>query len=285
MSLLHVKPTVTVTVDARCERREVLLTVDHVDADRGDRPVLRDVSVAVRNLVRSDVDGQGQVVAVLGPSGVGKTTLLRLLAGLERPVRGQILLGAAQRPVEVGEVGVVHQHYPLFEHRTVLGNLRVAAARRGWSRAELDERATALLARLDLGGHAEAWPAALSGGQRQRVAIAQQILSGHTFVLLDEPFSGLDPRSRSRTCGLITELAGMGEHNTFIVVTHDVREAVKVADTLWLLGRDPREGAVGSTIVGQYDLVERGLTWRADVERTAAFADTVRELEDRFIDL
>lgn len=280
-----VSPVAQAGAAPACERREVLLTLDGVDADRGDRPVLRGVSARVHNLVRADVAGQGQVVAVLGPSGAGKTTLLRLLAGLERPRAGQILLGAAQRPAQVGAVGLVHQHYPLFEHRTVLGNLRVAAARRGWSRRRVDDEARALLARFELDDRTWAWPAELSGGQRQRVAIAQQLLAGHGFVLLDEPFSGLDPRSRARTCALVTELAATGEHQTVILVTHDLREAARVADTVWLLGRDPARDEPTSRIVATYDLVERGLTWRPEVDRTPAYAALVRELEDRFLTL
>jgi polar amino acid transport system ATP-binding protein/sulfate transport system ATP-binding protein len=264
------------------ERREVLLTIDHVDADRGDRPVLRDVDVTIRNVVRPDVTGQGQVVGVLGPSGVGKTTLFRILAGLDAPARGRVLVGAAQEPVRPGRVGVVGQAYPLFEHRSVLGNLRVAARRRGWSRTRIDDEARALLARFELADRADAWPAELSGGERQRVAIAQQLLCGHTFILLDEPFSGLDPRNRARTCALIAEVAGLAEHNTVVVVTHDLRDAVKVADTLWLLDRDPAAPDGGSTIVATYDLVERGLAWHAEIDRTPAFAALVRELEDRF---
>src|SRR6059058_3617970 len=107
------------------EYRETLLSVEGVSLALGGRPVLRDVSLGVRNIVRPGRT-QGQVVGLLGPSGMGKTTLFRVLAGLDVPDRGTVLLGEDGRPVERGMVGVVAQNYPLFEHRTVLGNLVVA---------------------------------------------------------------------------------------------------------------------------------------------------------------
>jgi ABC-type nitrate/sulfonate/bicarbonate transport system ATPase subunit len=97
---------------------------------------------------------------------------------------------------------------------------------------------------------------------------------------MDEPFSGLDPVNRARACELIVELSHLDERNTIIVVTHDIRSAVEVSDTLWLIGRDGARP--GSKIVATYDLIERGLAWRPDVARTPPFEALVRELEDRF---
>src|SRR5205807_709075 len=119
---------------------------------------------------------QGQVVGLLGPSGMGKTTLFRVLAGLDAPDRGAVLLGEEGRPVERGMVGVVAQNYPLFSHRTVLSNLIVAGRSSGESGSEAGRHARDLLGRFDLAAHAYKYPAQLSGGQRQRVAIAQQFM-------------------------------------------------------------------------------------------------------------
>jgi len=264
------------------ERHETLIQLDAVSATRGGRLVLRDVSATVKNIVRPDVANQGQVVGVLGPSGVGKTTLLRVLAGLDAPSRGRVVIGARGQAVAPGMVGVVFQHYPLFEHRRVLGNLLLATGRAGI--ADGEAKARALLERFGLADRADAWPSELSGGQRQRVAILQQVLCGHTYVLMDEPFSGLDPINKRHTCALINEVAQMDERNTIIVVTHDIREAVKVSDTLWLLGREPGDGAdlPGSRIVESYDLIERELAWEPEIERAPRFAAFVHELEDRF---
>jgi len=264
------------------ELHDTLIKVDHVHASRGGRPILRDIAVEIRDIVRPDVADQGQVVGVLGPSGVGKTTLFRILAGLDAPSHGRVLVGERQEPVRPGMVGVVFQHYPLFEHRRVLGNLAIAARRAGVPDGEA--RARALLERFGLGDRGDAWPSELSGGQRQRVAILQQLLCGHTYLLMDEPFSGLDPISKHHACALIAEVSRMHEQNTILIVTHDIREAVKVSDTLWLIGRGRApsgEPLPGSTIVETYNLIERDLAWHPDIERTAAFAAFVRELEDR----
>jgi ABC-type nitrate/sulfonate/bicarbonate transport system ATPase subunit len=274
------------------ELRDTLIKVDHVHASRGGRPILRDIAVEIKDVVRPDVADQGQVVGVLGPSGIGKTTLFRILAGLDAPSRGRVLVGERQLPVRAGMVGVVFQHYPLFEHRKVLGNLLAAARCAGRTertgsagRADAEARARGLLERFKLGDRADAWPSELSGGQRQRVAILQQLLCGHTYLLMDEPFSGLDPINKQAACELIAEVARMHERNTIILVTHDIREAVKVSDTLWLMGREATpsgEPVAGSRIVETYNLIERDLAWHPGIERTAPFDAFVRELEDRF---
>jgi polar amino acid transport system ATP-binding protein/sulfate transport system ATP-binding protein len=265
------------------ERRDTLLRLAGVHAERGDQLVLRDIDAEIKDVVRPDVANQGQVVGVLGPSGAGKTTLLRLLAGLDAPSRGQVLVGDAQRPVRAGMVGVVFQHYPLFEHRSVLGNLVVAA--RHTRVADKEARARALLERFRLADRADAWPGELSGGQRQRVAILQQMMCGHTYLVMDEPFSGLDPINKQHACELIAEVSMMHERNTIVIVTHDIREAVKVSDTLWLIGRDiapSGEPVPGSRIVETYDLIERDLAWQPGIEHTPAFDAFVREVESRF---
>jgi ABC-type nitrate/sulfonate/bicarbonate transport system ATPase subunit len=264
-----------------CERRSTLIQITGMHAERGGRLVLRDIDVEVKDVVRPDVADQGQVVGVLGPSGAGKTTLLRVLAGLDAPSRGEVRIGESLQPVRAGMVGVVFQNYPLFEHRSVLGNLVVAARRCG---ADLG-RARALLDRFGLGDRAQAWPGELSGGQRQRVAILQQLMCGHTYLVMDEPFSGLDPLNKQHACELIAEVARMDERTTIVIVTHDIREAVKVSDTLWLIGRDAApsgEPLPGSRIVETYDLIERDLAWQPGIERTPAFDAFVREVEDRF---
>ena len=254
---------------------DTLIRLDGIDAIRGDNLVLRDVSAEIKDIVRPDVANQGQVVGVLGPSGSGKTTLFRVLAGLDTPARGRVLVGPAQQPVRAGMVGVVFQHYPLLEHRTVLGNLVVAGGDR--------RNAIAMLERFGLADRATAWPAELSGGQRQRVAILQQLMCGHTYLLMDEPFSGLDPIAKHAACELITEVSLLDERNTIVVVTHDIREAVTVSDTLWLIGREP--GKPGARIVETYNLIDRDLAWQPGIADTPQFTAFVKEVESRFASL
>lgn len=268
------------------ELKETLLTLSHLSLTLSARPVLRDVCAQVRNVTRPGVQ-QGQVVAVLGPSGIGKTQLLRLLSGLSLPDEGQVLLGPEQAPVKRGTVGVVAQTYPLFEHRTLQENLLVAARQCGLPQAAAREKSGELLARFGLSEHAAAYPVTLSGGQRQRAAIAQQLMQPKSLLLMDEPFSGLDPLMVREVCRLVSEVSLRDEQLTILLVTHDISAALAVADTLWLLGRvkDEQQRPAGARIVRTLDLMERGLAWHPDVTHTSEFMSTRREVEARFLDL
>ncbi len=267
------------------EIKETLLKVENLSVILGGNLILRDINVEVKDIIRPDVANQGQVVGFLGRSGRGKTTLFRSLAGLNPPATGRVLVTEKQVPVEPGMVGVVSQHYLLFEHRNVMGNLLVAGGRAGLSKAQARDKAMDLLKRFGVEDRADAWPAELSGGQRQRVAIIHQILCGHTYLLMDEPFSGLDPVSKAEASELIIEISLLDERNTIIVVTHDVDEAVKVSDTLWILGWEFKEDGTpvpGAKILETHNLIERGLAWRKGIEKTPEFALFVRDLKDKF---
>ena len=180
----------------------------------------------------------GQVVGLLGPSGIGKTRLFRILAGIDAPDTGQVVIGDPGVPVRRGMVGVVAQNYPLFENRTVLSNMLVAAGQAGLSGSAAAEKAQSYLKRFGLEDRGHLYPSQLSGGQRQRVAIAQQFICSENLLLMDEPFSGLDLMAIERVSRMIAEVAHTAENNTIIVVTHDIVAALAVSDTIWLLGRD-----------------------------------------------
>jgi ABC-type nitrate/sulfonate/bicarbonate transport system ATPase subunit len=258
---------------------KTLLTIDHVCLSYGDKVVLKDVNGEVREILRNN--SKGQVIAVLGPSGCGKTQLFRIIAGLNQPTAGKVILNDGT-PVHPGLVGVVAQNYPLFNHRTVLSNLELAAAKSG---NHTRERSMAYLYEFDLVDKAFLYPMQLSGGQRQRVAILQQILCSDHFVLMDEPFSGLDLVMLEKTAALIQEIANLDVLNTIILVTHDVTAAASIADHLWLLGRDrDAAGAVipGARIVETYDLVERGLCWEPGIITKPEFMQFVAEVKNRF---
>ena len=168
-----------------------LLKASGVSLSLGGKQILRDVNLEIKDVRRPGVT-TGQVVGLLGPSGMGKTQLFRILAGLNAPDRGTVLIGEEAVPVSRGLVGVVAQHYPLFNHRRVLGNLLVAGRHAGLSREAARAKAERLLAHFKLEDAASKFPLQLSGGQRQRVAIAQQFMCSERFLLMDEPFSGLD---------------------------------------------------------------------------------------------
>lgn len=266
------------------ELHEPLLQLDSLCLKLGGRQILDGVSATIRNVVRPGMH-QGQVVSFLGPSGVGKSQTFWAIAGLNPLDSGRVLLGTPPVPVQPGDVGVVTQHYKLFDHRTVLGNLLVAAKQRGLSNEEGRKRAMDLLSRFGLLDRANSWPKELSGGQRQRVAISQQLICSDRYLLMDEPFSGLDPVMRDEVVSLIEELSSLDEHRTIIVITHDIRSAVRISDQVWLIGRDRDEnGKVisGAKIQEEIDLKERGIAWRNDRELLPAYESTVAEIEERF---
>jgi ABC-type nitrate/sulfonate/bicarbonate transport system ATPase subunit len=263
---------------------KTLLKIDNVSLEYDGHAVLSGVTAEVRDIL---VPGKikGQVVGILGPSGCGKTALFRIIAGLHKPTSGRVSVNGMDRPVAPGEVGVVAQSYPLFEHRTVLGNLMLGAKKKEKDARVAHDKVMEFLKEFGLEDKFNLYPAQLSGGQRQRCAIIQQILCSEHFLLMDEPFSGLDLIMLERTCELIAKVADMDDLNTIIVVTHDVTAACSVADHLWLMGHGPGEDGVtlpGSRIVKQYNLIDRDLCWQPNIITTARFTDFVREVKEEF---
>jgi iron(III) transport system ATP-binding protein len=205
---------------------------------------------AVRAVQEATLEiARGELVAVLGPSGCGKTTLLRLIAGFERPDAGRIAVGGRELAgpgsfvaPERRRVGVVFQDYALFPHLSVAGNVGFGLVRR-----PREERERLTLRTLELVGlqhKAASHPHELSGGERQRVALARALAPGPELVLLDEPFSSLDASLRAglrREVELILRDAGA----TALLVTHDQEEALSLADRLAVM-RDGRIVQVGA---------------------------------------
>jgi iron(III) transport system ATP-binding protein len=184
--------------------------------------------------------GQGELVGLLGPSGCGKTTLLRLIAGFERPARGEILLDGREvagpkrwLAPEARGVGMVFQDYALFPHLDAWANASFGLPRRrGRSQgitAAQRERVAWLLELMGLGGLEQRYPHELSGGQRQRLALARALAPGTALVLLDEPFSNLDVEVRLRLRSDLPEvLSRCGASG--LLITHDAEEAMAICD-------------------------------------------------------
>jgi ABC-type nitrate/sulfonate/bicarbonate transport system ATPase subunit len=271
-------------VPERCTYGDTLLKIDHVGLSYDGNVILRDVNAEIRDIKREG-RVQGQVVGFLGPSGIGKTQLFRIVAGLNHPTSGQVLVNSTLTPVKAGMVGVVPQDYPLFENRTIFSNLMLAARQMEKSYDAAHEKVLKYLKRLDMLDRSQLYPAQISGGQRQRIAIAQQLLCSEHFLLMDEPFSGLDVLMEAKVCELINEIACLDELNTIIVVTHDVTAAASVADHLWLMGRDHDAGGnviPGARIQETYDLVERDMCWHPEITNSPKFLEFVREVKERF---
>jgi len=241
---------------------------------------LRDFSLTIR-----DIEHKPQIVSLLGPSGAGKTTALRIIAALDRPTSGQVQItdGDAERlrPVRVGDVGVVFQRYPLFEDLKVIDNLIKPAVSSGIPAKEAKEKALCFLDEFDLVRQGLSWPLQLSGGQRQRVAILQQLMQNRHFIILDEPFSGLDPVNIINVINLINRIAHQHTLNTFIIITHDVTSALVISDHIYLLGRkrdEKGEPIPGSSVMKEYDLIAEGLAYRPDIEDLPRFAELRKEI-------
>ena len=201
------------------------ITFENVWKEYDERVVLEQVNLSLDD---------HEFLVIIGPSGVGKTTLLRMLLSQERPTRGRILIDGEPIASEpTADRGVVFQRYSVFPHRTVLGNVMMGPQWAGAPllgrffgarRKALEDKAMALLTRVGLGEHAHKYPAQLSGGMQQRLALAQALIMKPKVLLLDEPFGALDPGTRKSMHELVGEL---WEENrmTIVMVTHDLPEA------------------------------------------------------------
>lgn len=258
-------------------KNEVLLDVKDVSL-RYDKPILRDVNFTIRNIVRPGLD-QGQVVSLIGRSGVGKTQLFRILAGLIQPDTGSILIGVEQQAVEAGQVGIVPQNYLLFNHRSIHDNLRLAMKHVTLESKEKDALIQDYAAKFDLTEHLKKYPQQLSGGQRQRVSIIQQVLTGNRFILLDEPFSGLDALMIDKVMDLLGRVATLHEWNTLVIVSHDVENSLAISDTAFILARE--KDKEGATITETLDLIEMGLAWNPGIRENAHFQQVVSQIKHK----
>jgi len=183
----------------------------------------------------------GEFVVLLGPSGCGKSTLLELLAGLQRPTSGVVVFDGEVLTEPDRRLGVVFQDASLFPWRTLQRNVELGLELRGVPTSERRSRARAQLAAVGLSGFERSYPHQLSGGMRQRAGIARALASDPQVLLMDEPFGAVDHLTRIR---LQEELLGLWEQHrrTVVFVTHDVGEAVFLADRIVLLS--PRPGRI-----------------------------------------
>lgn len=238
--------------------------------------------VSIRGLTRSfgevkavtgvDLDiFEGEFITLLGPSGSGKTTVLRMIAGFEKPDSGTILLGGkdvSQLPPYERDVNTVFQDYALFPHMDVISNIEYGLRVKGVEKAERRTRAMEALEQVRLQGYENRKPAQLSGGQRQRVALARALVNRPSVLLLDEPLGALDLKLREQMQIELKELqreVGI----TFIFVTHDQEEALTMSDRIAVFNNGkieqlgtPREiyenpqSAFVSEFVGQTNKIE-----------------------------
>lgn len=260
-------------------KEQIILKVENVSLDY-DRPILRDVNFEIRNIIRPNVL-QGQVVSLIGRSGIGKTQLFKIISGLLAPKSGSVKIGDDLHPVKVGEVGIVPQNYILFNHRTIEDNLKLGlrAAEGKLSESDKKNLINEYCERFDLKDHLKKYPMQLSGGQRQRVSIIQQILTGNRFILLDEPFSGLDPLIKDKVVELLASVACLNELNTLVIVSHDIENSLVLSDTAFILAN--QEGKAGATITETIDLIEMGFAWNPEIKKNKDFHEFVSQMKFR----
>ena len=245
-----------------------LLRADGVSASYGDgaEPVLDGVSLEL---------DEGQIVAVVGRSGCGKTTLLHVLAGLIDPAAGTVTLAGEDVTGRPGRIGYMFQDDLLLPNRTVIDNVCLPLELGGMRRDQAREQARGLLDRFGLTDVERAWPSQLSGGMRQRAALLRTYLMGTQAILLDEPFSALDAYMRRDMRAWLYELVGeLGL--SVVLITHDVDEAVALSDRVVVLAGEPAAGRP-STVAGVVD-VPVARSSRHDFDLTDEFLACKREV-------
>jgi cystine transport system ATP-binding protein len=209
-----------------------MIELSHIVKRFGDNTVLNDVNVTF---------AEGSVTALVGPSGGGKSTLLRCINLLEIPTSGRVRIGDEAIDFQPGtkfgwaaiqklrrQTGMVFQNFQLFPHRSALDNVSEGLTTvLKWPRERARQRARELLEKVGLANKADAWPATLSGGQQQRVAIARALAPSPQVLLCDEPTSALDPELSGEVVEVLAQLAREG--TTMVIATHDLRLASTIA--------------------------------------------------------
>ena len=264
--------------------KDTILYVDKLSVGYGQKPVLKDINMVIKNVVREGHASTGQVVAIIGRSGRGKSTLFKALTGLIKPTSGQILITDMRtsdvndaKIIEEGDMGFVDQKYTLFRHKTVEDIMHYAMRRSAMKKEEKEALITKYLDEWGLSEHRKKYSCELSGGQRQRTAIIEQILSSKHFMILDEPFSGLDVGNIERVKQAFERIKDDNEYNTIIFSTHDIKLAIELADVIYIIGF-PEGTTEYSTIVKHYDLKAMGLAWTEYNDNHRIVFNEIKEL-------
>jgi NitT/TauT family transport system ATP-binding protein len=247
------------------------VTVKRLWKEFGSQVVLENVNFHI---------GDHEFVTIVGASGCGKSTFLKMLLGVETPTRGELLIDGSPLPAEPGpDRGIVFQRYSLFPHLTVIENLMLGLELRcspwlgrlfGARRRRASDRADELLEAVGLQGAADKFPLQLSGGMQQRLSIAQSVICEPKVLLLDEPFGALDPGLTADMHGLIIKLWNMNKMTIFMV-THDLQESFQLGTRLLVFDKvrlDPQApDAFGATVTFNIPLKGRHRENLLEIER------------------
>lgn len=214
------------------DKNEIVLEIRHLSKHFGQAQPLRDINCVVR---------KGETISIIGPSGTGKSTLLRCINRIETPASGQIFIKGEEMTSDPAvirrmrhDIGMVFQSFNLFSNMNVLDNITLGPKLlRGLTVKEAEQKALELLDMVGLADLADRWPDELSGGQKQRVAIARALAMEPEILLFDEPTSALDPRMVDEVLFVIRQLASRGY--TMLIVTHEMRFAESVSDRVFYI--------------------------------------------------
>lgn len=239
--------------------------------DNGKNWVIKDL-----NLLVEHEDDKGKIVVVLGASGCGKSTILRYIAGLQKPTSGQVLINGEPRE-DKHVVSMVFQQYSSLPYYTVFENVMLPLNFRGVRKAEARDKAMEIIKMVGLEGHQ--WKYAksplLSGGQLQRVAIARSLISNPNIILMDEPFGALDTNTRFKMQMMIIDIWERLK-TTIIFVTHDIQEAVFLGDDIYVMKANPGQ-------IVEHIHIDLPLHRDRNTKRDPRFVDLVNRVEDTLL--
>ncbi|MBR1567681.1 MAG: ABC transporter ATP-binding protein [Lachnospiraceae bacterium] len=207
----------------------MILQAEHITKAYGEKQVLGDITLHLN---------EGELVCLLGVSGVGKTTLFNVLSGLTLPDSGKILLNDRDITGKTGELSYMLQKDLLLEHKTVLDNVALPLILSGKKKADARQQAAQYFERFGLAGTEKKYPSQLSGGMRQRAALLRTYMCGNQVALLDEPFSALDTLTRSSIQEWYLSIMEEIKLST-IFITHDIDEAILLSDRIYIMGGSP----------------------------------------------
>lgn len=215
-----------------------MLIAEHITKRYQGKDIIQDVSITIRD---------GEQVSLIGPSGVGKTTLFHILAGVMKPDEGSVMLDGENIAGVPGRVSYMLQKDLLLQHKTILDNVILPLLVRGVGKREAKERALPLFETFGISGYEQFYPSQLSGGMRQRAALLRTYVFSGSLLLLDEPFSALDAITKADLHKWYLSVAEKMGFSTFFI-THDVDEAIRLSDRVYVLNGVPGE------IIGEVEI-------------------------------
>ena len=256
MALAVVKPT---PLDTEQTSRKAMVSIDAVTMSFGAYVAVQDVNLTVAD---------GEFLAIVGPTGCGKSTVLNAIAGLLKPSSGTVSIDGTPVKGVQNDIGYLFQQDALLPWKTAIENVELGLMFRGTGSEERREKSMTWLAKVGLRGFEHRYPHQLSGGQRKRVQMAQALITGPKVILMDEPFSALDIHTRHLMQNELLRL-WQEERRAVVMITHDLEEAIALGDRVAILAAGPRSRVIESFPV--------------DLERPRDVAEI--KLDPRFMDL